>query len=823
MPVTRTRLVVPYGLTTLLEGVSRAAMVKPPEDITEFFTLYFQGLAAFRREHPGLELADVVEEFEYRFLADAASGAAEEPAGLPLAAAPRDSGRRDSGSGAQEDQLPGGPRARCGSTLTQHPSSTAALAGSASPPASEGAAGPEGAALAYVPAEPAALAAHLLGNSSCPCCPGPLPAACRPSEDPLLPAQVASVVSDPSLRDAATSLQTLPTASEPSEDELTPVEGGSEVASVISDPSLRDVATSVQTLPAGSQPSEDELTPAEVASVVSNPSLRDVATSVQTLPTGSQPSEDELLPAEVASVVSNPSLRDVATSVQTLPTGSQPSEDELLPAEVASVVSNPSLRDVATSVQTLPTGSQPSEDELTPAEVASVVSNPSLRDVATSVQTLPAASQPTEDELLPAEVASVVSNPSLRDVATSVQTLPAASEPSEDELTPAEGGSEVASVVSAEEAAAEGARSEAEGALPAAAGAHEGASAVPAAEALVEAVGSLSAAGELRLPGSPAEGSAHDPSAAPWWEGQSASPAPTRPPPAAKDPLWALPSCSQAEAVAQQWPEEPDADVELPPYLEQFPQQILVPFVEQTASLLQAEQPVGTGQGSSVTTLVPSEDLVTHPEGVEPTAQVEPAEQACAFSAAASRGEQPQAHPNVWTLYCLTDLRQGQTSTPSLPPAGAAPPCAQATLSPPSGQAQQPELAEGAAPTYVMGEQSKMGNAPPFILVGSTLQSRKHWKPIPGSAVFTQQHPGARRRFTMIPVPVARPAEEELGRARPRCSSAGETAAERRTPRVCAVAVPLPELMATRRGSQDGVKRRGCARRKSSAVDFSLQ
>lgn len=92
------------------------------------------------------------------------------------------------------------------------------------------------------------------------------------------------------------------------------------------------------------------------------------------------------------------------------------------------------------------------------------------------------------------------------------------------------------------------------------------------------------------------------------------------------------PPGSQAEAVAQQWPEEPDVDVELPPYLEQFPQQILVPFVEQSASLLQAEQPVGTGQGSSVTTLVPSEDLVTHPEGVEPTAQVEPAEQACAFS-----------------------------------------------------------------------------------------------------------------------------------------------------------------------------------------------
>ncbi|NXX47038.1 CABYR protein, partial [Tricholaema leucomelas] len=214
MPVIRTRLVIPYGLTTLLEGVSRAAVVNHPEDLAEFFSLYFQGLAAFHREHPSLELAELVEQFEPKFLT--AEEAAEEPAGPAHTAAPRDCRQRESCSDTQQNQLPEGPDARCSSKLTQRPSSTSSFAGSTSPPAPEGAATPEPAALVYVPAEPAALAAHLLGNSSSSCSLGP----------------------------AATSLQPLPAACLPSQHQLTP-EGASERASAVSHPSLRDVATSL--------------------------------------------------------------------------------------------------------------------------------------------------------------------------------------------------------------------------------------------------------------------------------------------------------------------------------------------------------------------------------------------------------------------------------------------------------------------------------------------------------------------------------------------------------------------------------------------------
>ncbi|KFM11847.1 hypothetical protein AS27_05879, partial [Aptenodytes forsteri] len=119
----------------------------------------------------------------------------------------------------------------------------------------------------------------------------------------------------------------------------------------------------------------------------------------------------------------------------------------------------------------------------------------------------------------------------------------------------------------------------------------------------------------------------------PLWE----EPSPLSPPPspAPKDPLQAVPSCNEAEAtpttevVSLCWDDELIMDAEVPPYVEQFPQKIIIPFVDQTAYLLKIEQPLNAGQGSSATTLGPSaDDLVCHPERTESTAQVESAEQA---------------------------------------------------------------------------------------------------------------------------------------------------------------------------------------------------
>lgn len=42
------RLVVPYGLKTLLEGVSRAILKTNPTNITQFAAVYFKELIVFR-------------------------------------------------------------------------------------------------------------------------------------------------------------------------------------------------------------------------------------------------------------------------------------------------------------------------------------------------------------------------------------------------------------------------------------------------------------------------------------------------------------------------------------------------------------------------------------------------------------------------------------------------------------------------------------------------------------------------------------------------------------------------------------------------------
>ncbi|XP_074002893.1 LOW QUALITY PROTEIN: calcium-binding tyrosine phosphorylation-regulated protein [Numenius arquata] len=170
---------------------------------------------------------------------------------------------------------------------------------------------------------------------------------------------------------------------------------------------------------------------------------------------------------------------------------------------------------------------------------------------------------------------------------------------------------------------------------------------------------------------------------------------------------------------------------------------------------------------------------------------------------------QPPPLSNVWTLYCLTDLRQGQKSQPSLP-AGAGVSYCQATPHLSRGGSQQcGQLSQVSAPIYVMQEDSKRENAPPFILVGSNILNAQDWKPIPGHAVFEQQDAGARRRFITVPVPVARPAAEETDMAGPNPNSTEETRAEPCLPNVCLVAIPLDDVMSQRQGSPAGDKHTG--------------
>ncbi|XP_025891243.1 calcium-binding tyrosine phosphorylation-regulated protein [Nothoprocta perdicaria] len=189
----------------------------------------------------------------------------------------------------------------------------------------------------------------------------------------------------------------------------------------------------------------------------------------------------------------------------------------------------------------------------------------------------------------------------------------------------------------------------------------------------------------------------------------------------------------------------------------------------------------------------PGADDASSPKGPELAyVPADPAQLATQMLAmAASEAGQPPPHSNVWTLYCLTDLSQGQKSPPSLPPP-AAPGLAysqQQFLQPVPLQAPPPQLS---SPTYVMPEESKRGSAPPFILVGSTVQSAPDWSAaLPGPVAPA---PPDARRFATIPVPVARPAEQAAPKAVPE-------AARPPTPLYLSVAIPLDDVVAARKGA----------------------
>ncbi|XP_062944284.1 calcium-binding tyrosine phosphorylation-regulated protein-like isoform X2 [Cynocephalus volans] len=57
------RLIVPYGLKTLLEGVSRAIVKTNPPNIIHFAAVYFKELTVFREGNTSLDIKDLVKQF----------------------------------------------------------------------------------------------------------------------------------------------------------------------------------------------------------------------------------------------------------------------------------------------------------------------------------------------------------------------------------------------------------------------------------------------------------------------------------------------------------------------------------------------------------------------------------------------------------------------------------------------------------------------------------------------------------------------------------------------------------------------------------------
>uniref|UniRef100_A0A671G729 Calcium-binding tyrosine phosphorylation-regulated protein n=1 Tax=Rhinolophus ferrumequinum TaxID=59479 RepID=A0A671G729_RHIFE len=58
------KLVIPYGLKTLLEGVSRAVLKTRPQNITQFAAVYFKELILFREGNASLDIKDLVKQFQ---------------------------------------------------------------------------------------------------------------------------------------------------------------------------------------------------------------------------------------------------------------------------------------------------------------------------------------------------------------------------------------------------------------------------------------------------------------------------------------------------------------------------------------------------------------------------------------------------------------------------------------------------------------------------------------------------------------------------------------------------------------------------------------
>nr|XP_025037510.1 calcium-binding tyrosine phosphorylation-regulated protein isoform X2 [Pelodiscus sinensis] len=250
------RLVVPYGLKTLLEGVSRAVLKTSPSNITEFAALYFRELIAFREENPNLDITDLVREFHFTRVEGWTERLPEKRPDLgdlsavsPLTEEPK---RKEKSTDTEEDQLHEGPEPEYSSKTTQYPSTHSDLVeNEPSPTGPESS--PKGPELAYVPADPAQLAAQMLGNTD----------------------------SVPSLKDVATSVQTLPEVCLSAEDTTAaPVEGAAAEDAPLS-PAAEGSAHSVK-LKSGTQSQASVAAAQSQASVAAAQSRASVAAESST-------------------------------------------------------------------------------------------------------------------------------------------------------------------------------------------------------------------------------------------------------------------------------------------------------------------------------------------------------------------------------------------------------------------------------------------------------------------------------------------------------------------------------------------------------------
>ncbi|KAM9632494.1 calcium-binding tyrosine phosphorylation-regulated protein isoform 3-T5 [Trichechus inunguis] len=198
------RLVVPYGLKTLLEGVSRAVLKTNPPNITQFAAIYFKELILFREGNASMDIKELVKQFHQIKVERWSQGTTlekkpervKEPEKASVISP--EPTRKEKSTDTEEDNI---SKPLFSNKTTQFPSVHAELSehvdipeivyGSSSKPStpkvttppsspSPAAVPPE---FAYVPADPAQFAAQMLADMnqqsrpSPPPAPGPLPQA----------------------------------------------------------------------------------------------------------------------------------------------------------------------------------------------------------------------------------------------------------------------------------------------------------------------------------------------------------------------------------------------------------------------------------------------------------------------------------------------------------------------------------------------------------------------------------------------------------------------------------------------------------------------
>ncbi|KAM4688682.1 calcium-binding tyrosine phosphorylation-regulated protein [Discoglossus pictus] len=251
----------------------------------------------------------------------------------------------------------------------------------------------------------------------------------------------------------------------------------------------------------------------------------------------------------------------------------------------------------------------------------------------------------------------------------------------------------------------------------------------------------------------------------------------------------------------QYQPDSIQQEGEVPYYVEQIPKEILVPTPQgKRQSVTSPKQPVPQPYQAAVQQPAyrMSDSGKYHPSYQQEASGI--AQQGFTdnasyygpdvYSSQKTYKDTDEREPaNMWTLYRLTDLSEQKSySAPTQPTSpmfrqneeqpthwnqeySANQPYAQQAMPSQRSNYMESQLPRGMQtapygaqqvvnnPAFMVSDEPKKAVTPPYILVGSKIQDANEWKPIPGHAVVSQSELNAQRKYTTVPVPLAVPTD----------------------------------------------------------------